>query len=689
MTARSANAESRFANLRRLLFPRSIVVVGASKDPTKAGFHALNALSSFDGEIFAVNPKEKEINGTPCYPDVAALPQPVDLAILVVPAAACPAIVRAAAERGIGGVFIVSGGFGETGADGRRLQDELSDICAETGIRLLGPNTSGFINPHAHCAASFVDGCQEIAPGRVAVVAQSGGVNLSLCFLLRQLAEGVSLAVGIGNAADVDVSDVLELLGEDPQTHSIALHLEGVADGRRLFETLKRVTAHKPVIAIVAGKADIGAFAQSHTGNLLGARDRTVAALRQAGVVIVDSLEELAQAAAVLAATRLAPQREPGVALITGQAGPGLLIADALKFSGLDIAQLSQDTKHTLSQLLPPMTYLENPIDTGRPSPTFPAVVRAVASDPAVDILLIWGLVEPAVLDPADVVAGITTPLVFGALGLEDDLKVQRSGLASHDVKLVASPERLALAARALRDDARGQWRMQSKGAAPEIGAKPPLAASPDENAAKSLLTLYGIETPPRRRCSSHAEAIEALAAIGGPVVVKLVADDVLHKTDIGGVHLGIKTVDDIKRALAAIDAIPLQAPRAYLVEKMVGDGLELIIGGTNDTSWGPVLLAGFGGIFAEAANDVAIRIGPVDEADALDMLAELKMAKLFQGARGTPPTDTSAAASAIVGLSRLLLEHPEIAEVEINPFRVFQSGGCALDALIVVAQND
>ena len=675
----------RRANLRRLLFPRSIAVVGASKDPAKAGFHALNTLSGFDGELFAVNPKETEINGVPCYPDVAALPAPVDLAVLAVPAGACPSIVQAAADRGIGGTFIISGGFSETGEEGRQLQDQLAAICAQTGTRLLGPNTSGFINPRERCSASFVHRCEEIEAGHVAVVAQSGGVNISLCFLLRELGEGVSLAVGIGNAADVDVSDVLDQLADDPRTASIALHLEGVADGKRLLKTLRRVTPKKPVCAVVAGRADIGEFAQSHTGNLLGARDRTVAALRQSGVIVVDSLEELAQTAAVLGATRLEPQLDPGIALITGQAGPGLLVVDGLKTAGLAVPALGASTEEALARLLPPMTFVKNPVDTGRPGETFPAVVEAVAGDPAVDLVLVWGLVEPAVLDPAEAVRGVKVPVVFGSLGMADDMAGQRSDLAKRDIKLVTSPERLVLAARALCEDARHQWRLRQASLPVAAARKPRLAASPDEDGAKALMAEYGVAVPERRVCATHGEALAVLEALDVPVVVKIVAEGVLHKTDVGGVHLGVRTAADMERALAAIDAIPLEGERQYLVESMAPDGLEIIIGGANDPSWGPVLLVGMGGVLAEALEDVAIRVGPIDQAEAVAMLGELRMAKLFSGFRGASEVDIAAAARAIEGLGKLLAEHPEIAEVEINPFRLYPEGGVALDALVVV----
>ena len=692
MTPDEAAADVRQSNLKRLLFPRSIAIVGASKDPTKAGYNALRTLAGFDGELIAINPREDEIEGVPCFPDLAAAPRPIDLAILAVPAKACPGVVRAAADKGVGGTFIISGGFGETGAEGAALQDELAAICRQTGVRLLGPNTSGFINPQRRCAASFVHRCGDIAPGRVAVVAQSGGVNLTLAFLLRELGEGVSLAVGIGNGADVDATDVLELLGDDPGTRSIALHLEGVTDGRRLMRTLRRVTAVKPVCAVVAGRCDIGEFAQSHTGNMLGARERTVAALRQSGAIVVDTLEEMAQAAAVLAAVRLPPSGDrgrdqghgPGIALITGQAGPGLLIVDDIKSHGLAAPPLSAHTAAELGRLLPPMTFVKNPVDTGRPSETFPAVVAAVAADPAIDLVLIWSLVEPAVLDPAVALRDIAAPMVFGSAGMPDDIANQRAGLRDLGVAFVTSPERLALAARVLSADALAQARRRQPDAPAPSGGTARIAADLDEGAAKALLASYGIPAPGRQICRTHAEAQAALQALGSPVVVKIVAEGLVHKSDVGGVHLGIASSADLERALAAIDAIPLEGPRGYLVEQMAADGLELILGGANDPGWGPVLLIGAGGVTAEVLNDHALRIGPITRDEALEMIAELRTAPLLDGFRGSTKLDAAAAADALVGLGRLLADHPEIAEAEINPFRLYPQGGMALDAVVI-----
>ena len=691
-TADSADITSaRRDNLHRLLNPVSIAVVGASSDPSKAGSQAMRSLSRFPGRLVAVHPREKEIQGFPCYPGLKDLPEPVDLAILAVPAQHCVQAARDAAARGVGGIFIISGGFGETGPEGQALQDQLAEVCRSTGLRLLGPNTSGFINPHRTCVASFVPGVDQLESGRVAVVAQSGGINLTLAFLLNRLGEGVSLAVGLGNAVDVTSADVLEMLAADERTAAIALHLEGVPQGRVLFDTLRHVTPRKPVVALVAGRSDIGEFAVSHTGNLMGSHQRTVSALRQAGVVVVDSTDDLAQAAAVLSRTRLPAKASTSFGLVTGQAGPGLLIVDGLKSHGIGVPELGEATIKRVQSLLPPMTFVKNPVDAGRPGPSFPQVVSLVASDPAIDAVLVFGLSEPAVLDPVAATAPARAvtgkPVLFGTLGMPAELDRALMALSEAGVPTVLSPERLVLAAKALDADARGQWRL-SQGVAATSSPQAMLTGNFDEARGKELLASYGIATPQRRLCENHDEARRAFQALGKPVVVKIAADDIAHKTEVGGVFLGIKHEAELAHALASLSRIPTSTPGRVLIEEMAAAGVELIVGGVRDPSWGPCLVIGMGGVTAEAMADSSVRLAPLVDADIEDMLEGLRGKKLLDGFRNLPRCDRGDIARTVQALSRLMLEHPEVAEIEINPLRVTREGALALDALVVLATD-
>jgi acetate---CoA ligase (ADP-forming) len=683
-------AERRRRNLGRLLAPKSVAVVGASSDPTKAGSQALRSLSGISGRLVAVHPREKSVQGFPCYPALGAIPEVPDLAILAIPAEHCVAAAEEAAATGVGGIMIVSGGFAEAGRSGAKLQARLAEICRTTGLRMLGPNTSGFINRAAGCVASFVPGVDQLRTGNVAVIAQSGGVNLSVSFLLDRLGVGVSLAVGLGNAVDVDAADVLDWLADDRSTDAIAVHLEGVTQGQRLHRAVRRATARKPVVALIAGRADIGEFAVSHTGNLMGSRQRSVAALTQAGAVIVDSTEQLAQAAAVFRCRRLGPAAAPGFALITGQAGPGLLIVDALKSAGLNVPALADETTARLESLLPPLTFIKNPIDTGRPGPRFGEVVEAVSEDPGIDAVLVFGLHEPAVLDPTRVlipVAGKTRkPLVFGSLGLDADMRGVREQLASHDLPMVESPERLALAAQVLAADARAQWRLRRDHGTEAAQATPhPLEGAFDEDRAKALLAQYGVRSPRRVLCRTRDEARGALRSIGSPVAIKVVASEIAHKTEAGGVHLGIAAEKELERALDAIERIPVRGPVGFLVEEMAPTGVELIVGGVRDASWGPCVVIGMGGVLAEALADTAIRLVPLNADDVAEMLESLRGKKLLDGFRNLPPCNRAAIVGAALGIGRLLIEHPEVREVEVNPLRVDAGGALALDALVVL----
>lgn len=681
--------QTRRNNLGRLFKPASIAVVGASQDPAKAGSQALSTLAGFPGTLVAVHPRETEIQGFPCYPSLSDLPDPVDLAVLAIPAKSCVQAAAEAAARGVGGVFIVSGGFGETGEEGARLEGQLAEICRTTGLRLLGPNTSGFVNPSAGCVASFVPGVDTIGTGRIAVLAQSGGVNLSVAYLLDSLGEGVSIAAGLGNAADIGTRDMLELLAGDENTAAIALHLEGVTDGRALYETLRRVTPRKPVVAVVAGRADIGDFAVSHTGNLMGSRDRTVAALVQGGAIVVETLDELAQAAAVLARRRLPPKRMNAMALITGQAGPGLLITDALKTAGIGMPELGAATLDRIGALLPPMTYIKNPVDTGRPGPGFPDVVKAAAEDEAIDAVLVFGISEPSVLDPAKALApaheATGKPVLFGTLGPAADLDQTRRDLQASGTPMMLGPDRLALAGITLDADARHQWLLSQRAERPAAVPAARLSGAFDESAAKALMRSYGIAAPRSLLCEGRDAAVRAFAELSKPVVVKIASADVAHKTEVGGVILNVSEPAQLEKALDRIALIPTATPNRVLIEEMAPAGVDLIVGGVRDPSWGPCVVVGLGGVLAEAVSDSAVAIAPLGETDVAHMLDSLRGKKLLDGFRDLPRCDRSAIARVAIAIGRMLEEHPEIAEVEINPLRVNEAGAVALDALVVL----
>lgn len=677
-------------SLSRLFDPQSIAIVGASSAPEKPGFQMVRAFEKFPGRVYPVNPRGGRILGFEVHPSLSAIPEPVDLIALLVPPEASADVLREAAECGAGAAFMISGGFSETGEKGRKMQDELLEICRSSGIRLLGPNTSGFMRPSRRLFCTFLAAAADIRRGGIGIVAQSGGINLTAAFLAHERGLGISLAAGIGNGADIDVAETISYLAEDDETRAIAIHLEGVADGAGLVEAIRATAPKKPVIALPVGRSDLGDFAESHTGNLMGTYDLTCAALRQAGAVVVETTTQLIDGAQALSHRRLPAKAEPGVGILTGQAGPGLLMTDRLRSAGVAIPEVGEKTSARIAGMLPPLTYTRNPVDTGRPLESFGGVCAALAADEAIDAMLVYALHEADSVDFADAVGAAADdtgkPFVFATQGRRLDIGPLLRQLEKRDVATVASPDRAADAVRALVEDAQGQWRAGRDRSPPNTPAKPPaLPEAPDEAAAKDLLGAWGIATPARVVCTSHEDAHAAMKKLTGEVVVKVLDPEIAHKTEAGGVHVGIASAGAMDTALDAIDAIEGGGKgRRYLVEEMAAPGLEAIVGARNDESWGPVVLLGLGGIAAEAFGDVAMALAPLDREDALALIGGLRASALFDGFRGTPSCDREALADLIATVGELVRCTPAIREIDLNPVRVYPDGVIALDALIV-----
>lgn len=662
--------------LAPLFEPKGIAVVGASADPAKAGHQLLRVLSGYPGPLYPVNPRGGEILGLPAVPSLAEV-SGVDLAVLAVPPPAVPAALAECAAAGVRAAVIVAGGFAETGQEGRGLQGQAVRIAREGGIRLLGPNTSGFVNPAAGVFASFVPAAATLRGGPVAVVAQSGGVNHALAFALQAEGVGVSLAVGLGNAADVDIAAVLDHLALDRATRAVALHVEGVEDGRALADAVARTTPDLPIVALVVGRADVGDFAHSHTGALSGSWAVTRAALEQAGAVLVDDSTELVDAVCALAVRRLPPAACTRIGVVTGQAGPGLLLTDALRSRGVIVPELTTVTRARLAELLPPLTYQRNPVDTGRPSPTFPQVLEAVATDPVIDATIVYALAEAEALDPLDLARRPQPPAVFVTGGPRDEVAPVTAALRDAGIAAATAPERGAAALAALVADARARAR---RAESPAVAvAHVDLPAGPlDEDQAKQVLDGLGIATPRRRACAGRSEAHAAAEALGWPLVVKVLDPAVLHKTESGGVVVGVTQRAHLDRALDSI-----AAPRV-LIEQQAPAGVELLVGARRDAAFGPVVLVGFGGTLAEALGDVVMRLAPVGHGDARAMLDELRLQPLLDGFRGQPTVDRDALAAVIVGLAAFLADQPSVQDIEINPLRATGDGLLALDCVVV-----
>ncbi|WP_324644936.1 acetate--CoA ligase family protein [Pseudarthrobacter sp. LT1] len=674
-------------SLSALFAPQGIIVVGASGSPEKLGAVMAQSLSSYSAPVELVNSRGENGMHTSIASAAAAIPGGPDLAVLCVPAAATAQSLRDSAASGAKAALVCAGGFAEAGGPGLEYAAQVEAAVRETGIRLLGPNTSGFFVPHRNLRASFVPGVAELEPGSVAVVAASGGVNHVLAFHLEHSGAGVSLAAGIGAGTDITAPDVLDYLIADDQTKAVALHLETVSDGPALIDAVSRLSAVKPVVALVVGRNDVSEFAQSHTGALATSWRTTRSVLKQAGAVIVDDEIQLVAAVTALAGRRLKPSADPGVGLITGQAGPGLLIADALHSAGVALPRLAQSSQDTISTLLPPLTFQANPVDTGRPGPGYEQIVAAVAQDPSIDVVALYGLTEPVTDLPLAVAnSGVadTMPFLVGVDGPEGDQERARKSARQHDLPLISGPTSLAQGISALVHDARGQFEKAEQPAGTVTW--PNIDGPWDENRSKELLGALGIPTPERRVCSSRTAAQEALAELGGPVAVKLLDAAILHKTEIGGVHLGVKSLEEMDHALAALEAA---GAREFLVEAMAPSGVDLVVGVRRDPVFGPIVVLGLGGTAAEVFADISIRTAPLAPRAAEGMPAELQARDLLYGFRSGPMLDTAELAGLLVRLGDALVSNEAIAEIEINPLRLTHQGLLALDAVVINVEED
>jgi acetyltransferase len=636
------------------------------------------SLARFPGDVKLVNSRP-----TPgmflSVGDAMAENSQLDLAVMCVPAAITAQALRESAAAGIRAALVCSGGFAEAGGIGVDYARAVNDVVAETGIRVLGPNTSGFFVPDSALFASFVPGVRSLGSGSVAVVAASGGINHVLSFQLEQEGAGVSVGVGIGAGIDVTAAEVLRYLIGHAQTRAVILHVETVPDGRDLVDAVHQLSAVVPVVALVVGRSDVSEFAQSHTGALATSWRATRAALRQAGAVLVDDEAEAVAAATALSGPRIPASANPGIALVTGQAGPGLVIADSLTSRAEFMPRLTEATQGTIGTLLPPMTFQANPVDTGRPGETFPAILLATAGDPGIDVLGVYAITEPVVdLVGAIERAGLRSGgVVLAVDGPSDEVDQVRRTARAAGIPLLHGPTPLAQGLAAIAADARSRAREHTDAVVvSQVGG---LAGPWDEIRGKELLDRIGIRSPQRRRSRSRGEAHAALVELGGPVAVKLVDAEVLHKTDIGGVVLGVRTAGDLDDAL---DALEKAGAREFLLEQMAPVGVDLVVGAHVDPVFGPLVLLGIGGIAAEALDDVSLRLAPLSIEEADSMLDDLVTSKLVLGFRGAPSVDRRELAQAIASIAGLVASG-EFVEVEVNPLRSTGGGLLALDAVV------
>ncbi|HEY3078460.1 MAG TPA: GNAT family N-acetyltransferase [Chloroflexota bacterium] len=700
------------ASLGPLLRPRSVAVIGASRKHGTIGHELFRNLlaGGFDGPVYPVNPSAAAVASVRAYPSVSAIGAPVDLGVVVVPAARVLDAAREALDAGVRALVVISAGFAEVGAEGRARQDELLRLCRSRGVRLVGPNCMGVLSNGAHGTLNATFAPTLPPAGAVALASQSGALGIAILEQARQLGIGMSAFVSMGNKADLSSNDLLECWEDDPDTAVILLYLESFGNGRRFARVARRVGARKPIVAVKGGRGRAGQrAAASHTAALAGSETAVDALFRQAGVIRCDTLQELFDATALLANQPLPAGNRVGV--ITNAGGLGILCADACEANGLELPELGEETRATLRALLPAEASVANPVDmlASGSAASYGEVLQTVLADPAVDAAVVL-FIPPLVTAAADVARALVAALdpppskpvlacFVGAQGVHEALTGARA------IPAYPFPES---AARALGHAARyAAWLRRPAGAVPALEVDAEAARAVVEAAlareerpwlraeeVEWLLRAYGVLLPRGVVAHSPEEAAAAFDAIGGPVVAKLVSSTVLHKSDVGGVRLDLRTAAATAAAYHAIEAELAQRGlsggfEGVLVQRMERGGVETIVGVVTDPTFGPLIAFGSGGVLAEALGDVAFRLHPLTDDDADELIGSTRAATLLRGYRGALPADTAALRGLLLRVSRLVEDVPEIVELDLNPVlcRPAGQGLVALDARVRLAR--
>lgn len=695
---------STVASIRHVLAPHSVAVIGASRQPGSIGQLVFQNImeGGFTGVVYPVNPKADAIMAVKAYPSILDVPGDVNLAVIIVPTPLVAKVADECGRKGVRAIIVITDGFRERGLEGAAREEELRDIALGHGMRLVGPNCMGLINtdPEVRLNASF----SRIYPprGNVAFLSQSGAMGLVILDYASDLNMGISGFVSVGNRADISSNDLLQYWEDDPATKVILLYLESFGNPRRFNRIAKRVSARKPIVVVKGGTTLVGSrAASSHTGALATPEVVSDALFRQAGIIRVDSIEELFDVATLLSNQPLPKGKR--LVIVTNGGGPGILAADASEQRGLNLPELSSETAKKLKPLIKRDIRIGNPLDlTGSVTPEeFEGSLRVMVEDDNVDAVLVV-FVPAAVVDSTLVEEYIRRvsplyqrsgkPLLACFMG-QRGFKA-RLGKAGSYVPCYPFPED-AISALAKAVEYR-ELKEKPRGAVPRIkGIKRERARRIIETAMGrnkqrpfwlpadkivDLLDCYGIRIVGTTVARSAAEAASLAAKAGFPVVVKLNSSTITHKTDVGGVILNLNTGDEVKGAFKAIKDKLAEMGResemeGVAIQPMITGGVEIIAGVTQDPTFGPLMMFGLGGVQTELLKDIVLRLHPLTELDASEMVSSIKMAKIFEGFRGAPPSDIQAAQDLLLRLSAMVEDIPQIAELDFNPVKVMAQG--------------
>lgn len=674
--------------------PKGVAVIGASRNPRKLGYGVVRNLADYHykGPVYPVNPVASEILDYRCYPDIESVPDPVDLAIIVVASSEVGKILAQCGEREIHHVIIVSGGFGETGEKGKKLESELKEIARQFDIRIIGPNCIGTIDTHTPVNTTFVVGMP--IEGEIGFISQSGAMVAAVIDWARGAGVGFSRIVSLGNQIDVTETEMMSSIASDRQTKVLTAYIEGVSEGRNFIQISKELAQIKPVIVLKGGHGISGAQAvASHTGALAGSDEAYDAAFRQSGVLRASTMEELFDWARALAWQPLPSGNR--IAILTNAGGPAILAVDTFESYGLKMATLSEETQRYLKKRLPPAASVHNPVDVlaGSGPGSYAVALDALLSDPNVDAVHViqapqdWFLPESLAEVVGEVAEVHHKPVLASFMGLASVEKAL-SILHKRHIPNFAFPERAASAMAAMLR--RAKWLEKSTDVVSgftletdQIKAKKAL----ENNELSTFVQLYDIPVPESVVLHSKNELKKIDGSIEFPVVLKLISRDITHKSDVGGVVTDINSREMLENALDKIHSnARTNSPNAkvdgYLLQPMYKGGLEFIIGFRRDAQFGPLLLVGSGGTDVEYLRDIQIGIIPVNEYQANELLKRTHLSKKLNGWRGSDAYDKQAIIDVMLRVSKMAMDFPELEEFEINPLKVFVKGsGCiALD---------
>ncbi len=706
---------ARSAGVRRLLYPRSVAVIGASRNPEKVGGAVFRNLlyGGFNGTIFPVNPSAPSVYGVLAYPSVLDVPGDIDIAVIVVPAERVLDVVDECGKKGIWGLVIISAGFGESGAKGKDREQMLRKKVIAYGMRIIGPNCLGLLNADTNVKLNATFSPFTPPPGNVSIGSQSGALGLAILDYAKSINLGIAHFVSIGNRIDISSNDLMEFWEEDEGTDVILLYLESFGNPRKFSRIARRVSRKKPIIAVKSGRSEAGARAAlSHTGALAAADITVDAMFRQAGVIRVNSMEEMFNVAETLA-NQPAPSG-PKVGILTNAGGPGVMAADACADWGLKVPTLSQDTQNILREFLPEEAALTNPVDmiASAPKDAYKKALSVLLECPDMDSIIV--IYIPTLITRQEDVAYAIREIISQhegdkpviacfimsnreALDLRIDSKyhIPSFTFPGDAVQALAYTYQYSQ----YRNLEEGRLRRFSDIDTDRVRKFFLSSVTIDKEStwmlpevAVNLLKEYGIPVAETRIAGSAKDAAKQASEIGFPVVMKVHSATIVHKTDVGGIAIGLRTENEVKDAFhamkARIDKAGLSNEmQGVILQSMMQDAQEVIIGMSHDPLFGPLVMVGIGGIQVELIKDVAFALHPLSDVEPERMLKELKGLPLLQGWRGSPPRDIHALEDLILRFSSLIEDFPEIDQIEINPLLVFNEGsGCAaVDARILV----